>query len=209
MPSLETLYQDETFLVINKKAGISVHGGEKTKNSIIDSLHREKKKYSLLHRLDKETAGVLVLTKKKASKNLNQIITKSTKKYLAIVKGKITAKTLRLTGFVKVQQQEKWSSSIIKTLKRFSHYSLLEITLITGRSHQIRKQLQSINHPILGDDKYGDFELNHREKFRHLFLFAERIILAKQKPLLIKAPMPDYFKNFLKKYNVELPSSTK
>ncbi len=181
------LLEDEQFIAINKPAGVAVHGGSGVSFGVIEQLRmaRPQAKFlELVHRLDRETSGILLVAKKRSAlKNLqDQFRERQTgKTYLAMVRGtwpaklKVLDKPLHkylLDGNdaqagerrVKVVSRDDPdgmpSVTLVKVRAASKDYSLLEVTIKTGRTHQIRVHLASEGHPILGDDKYGDFELN-------------------------------------------------
>lgn len=191
------LYEDDYFLIINKPSGIACHGGSGISFGIIEELrntYKNNKFLELAHRLDKETSGILILAKKRlALTKLQEEIRNGNlhKKYLSIVSNNcnFSTKTIDLPLHkyltkegerrVKISDKEgKNAITTIKLLKNFNNFALLEITLHTGRTHQIRVHLQHINHPIIGDEKYGDFELNknlHKLNFTRMYLHAYKI----------------------------------
>jgi 23S rRNA pseudouridine955/2504/2580 synthase len=205
----KVLMEDESLLVIDKPAGVSVHGGSGVSFGVIEQLRmaRPQAKFlELVHRLDRDTSGLLMVAKKRSAlKNLqNQFRARQTgKTYLAVVKGvwpeklKVLDKPLfkYLLGASDAQAGERRvrvvsrddpqgmpSVSLVKVQARSAQFSLLEVTIKTGRTHQIRVHLASEGHPILGDDKYGDFELNKllarsgaQPGLRRMFLHAWRL----------------------------------
>lgn len=209
------LFEDGLFLAIDKPAGVAVHGGSGVSFGVIEQLRRSRPQAPLLelvHRLDRETSGVLLVAKKKSAlKSLqNQFRERETgKTYLALVKGawpqRLKVIDLALHKYlladgerrVKVVPPEhpdgQRSLSLVKvratgvlpalagTPDETTVFSLLEVTIKTGRTHQIRVHLAHSGHPIVGDDKYGDFDLNRRMVrvgLKRMFLHAWRLGLA-------------------------------
>jgi 23S rRNA pseudouridine955/2504/2580 synthase len=203
------LLEDEHLLVINKPAGVAVHGGSGVSFGVIEQLRmaRPQAKYlELVHRLDRETSGILLVAKKRSAlKNLqDQFRERQTgKTYLAMVRGcwpaklKVLDKPLHkyLLGASDEQAGERRvkvvarddpdgmpSVTLVKVRQACKDFSLLEVTIKTGRTHQIRVHLASEAYPIVGDDKYGDFELNKtlarantQPGLKRMFLHAWRL----------------------------------
>ena len=196
---------NQDFLVINKNAGIPVQGGTKSKKNLIDifsksQLFAHTKPYSV-HRLDKDTSGVLLIAKNRdIAKLLTSLfrLRKIHKVYLAICEGEITKNSglldndlIRYEGKKKVIENAK---TYYKILDKNSNFSLLELKPVTGRKHQLRKQLFEIGHPICGDDKYFSKIPN-----KNLMLHAYQVkFMIKDKKFTYRALPPNYFVNFIK-----------
>ena len=203
------LFEDESLLAIDKPAGVAVHGGSGVSFGVIEQLRQARpqaKLLELVHRLDRDTSGILLVAKKRSAlRHLqDQFRERETgKTYLALVKGDWPAKLkvidqpllkFLLQGQdgaegerrVRVTTPEDpdgmRSVTLVKVSKRLPGATLLEVTIKTGRTHQIRVHLASQGHPIAGDDKYGDFEWNRQLQrpgnspgLKRMFLHAWRL----------------------------------
>ena len=199
---------NEDFIVINKDSGISVQGGTKSKKNLIDIFKKSKifentKPYSV-HRLDKDTSGVFIIAKKR---EMAQLLTslfrlrKIHKTYLAICHGELEKNSgelndnlIRYDNGKKIVEKAK---TIFKVIDKNSEASLLELKPITGRKHQLRKQLYNIGHSIYGDEKYKHITLKGINKKLMLHSYQVKFLINDQKHTY-KALLPDYFKNLLK-----------
>ena len=201
------LYEDKNIIVFNKPSSFSVHSGTGIGYGLIDIIRLAKKdceRIDLLNRLDKDTSGCLIVTKNLLSlriyqKKLND--NKLEKKYLCLVKGlwdkNIKRNEINLTRGNKTKK----ALSEYKIIKYFKESTLLEVNLITGRYHQIRKQCALLGHPIIGDSKYGDFDINRiykRNGLNRIFLHSYSVRIDSKKEKLIKSPMPKELEKFLK-----------
>ena len=222
----EVLFEDDALLALNKPSGVAVHGGSGLKYGVIEALRaaRPQAKFlELVHRLDRDTSGVLLLAKKRAVLvAMHELLRegKTDKRYLALVKGVwpheakhhvraalhkfVTAEgERRVSAAADDDDEGKQAHTVFNLQKRYTDASLLEAQLKTGRTHQIRVHLASSGYPILGDDKYGDFELNKRlnkQGLKRMFLHAARISFvhpATGERLRIEAPLPDDCARFL------------
>ena len=195
------LYEDDHLLAIDKPAGVAVHGGSGVSFGVIEQLRRARpqaKFLELVHRLDKETSGILLLAKKRSALTAlqDQFRARDTgKTYAALVIGAWPAsrkvidvplhKFLDAAGERRVrtavgEDEGKRSITLVKVAATYARFSLLDVTIKTGRTHQIRVHLQHEGHPIVGDPKYGDFELNREVargplRFARMFLHARRL----------------------------------
>jgi 23S rRNA pseudouridine955/2504/2580 synthase len=218
------LLEDEHLLVIDKPAGVAVHGGSGVSFGVIEQLRQARPQarfLELVHRLDKETSGILMLAKKRSALTAlqEQFRSRETgKTYAALVSGTWPAKLkvidvalhkyLDAGGERRVRAVDndhadgRRSVSLVKIAQTFEHYTLLDVTIKTGRTHQIRVHLVNAGHPIVGDDKYGDFALNkqlargeglHGLRFERMFLHARRLAFdhpATGQRIELQAPLP-------------------
>jgi len=222
-PGFRVAYEDDALLVIEKPAGVAVHGGSGVSFGVIEQLRaaRQGARFlELAHRLDRETSGLLILAKKRAALvALHAALREGrvTKRYLALAKGAWTRptrevelplrKTLTHAGErrVNVEPGGQASRTLFRLVEQCAGFSLLEATLATGRTHQIRVHLAHLGFPIAGDDKYGDFELNRqlaRHGLKRMFLHARE--LAFDHPLTgarigLVAPLPEDLADFLER----------
>ncbi len=201
---------NENFLVLNKPSGIPVQSGTKSLKNIIDILKNseyfENSKPFIVHRLDKETSGILIIAKNRRYAQLFTSlfrIRKIHKTYLAIAYGKVdnSIKVMKddLVYYENNKKIFQKAVSNIKTIKSNNAYSYLELKPITGRKHQLRKQLLNIGCPIVGDDKYF---LNDRKrlKIKNLMLHAFKIkFMINNIQYNFKAEYNNQFEDFLKK----------
>ncbi len=201
---------NENFIVINKPTGIPVQSGTKSFKNIIDILKNtkyfENSKPFIVHRLDKETSGVLIIAKNRKYAQLFTSlfrIRKIHKTYLALVYGKVS-KSIKVMKDDLIYYENKKkifqkAVSNLKIIKSNNDYSYLELNPITGRKHQLRKQLLNIGYPIIGDDKYF---LNNKKriKTKNLMLHAYKIkFMINNIQYYFKAKYNNLFEDFLKK----------
>ncbi len=204
------LEDNENFIVINKPTGLPVQSGTKSLKNIIDILKNtkyfENSKPFIVHRLDKETSGILIIAK---NRKFAQLFTslfrlrKIHKTYLAIVYGKVN-KSIKIMrdNLIYIEKNKKITQKAISNLKIIrsgEDYTFLELNPITGRKHQLRKQLLNIGNPIVGDDKYF---LNNRKriKIRNLMLHAHKIkFMINNVQYNFKANYDSIFEDFFKK----------
>ena len=228
------LMEDEHLLAIDKPAGVAVHGGSGVSFGVIEQLRQARpqaKLLELVHRLDRETSGILLVAKKRSAlKNLqDQFRERETgKTYLALVQGDWPArlkvidqplhKYLLSDGErrVKVTTQDDpdgmRSITLVKVAQRLQGCTLLEVTIKTGRTHQIRVHLASHGHPIAGDDKYGDFEWNkalHKQGLKRMFLHAWRLQFnhpASGERVALQAELPPELQQYVQHVQLPTPS---
>ena len=200
---------NENFIVLNKSAGISVQGGTKSKKNLVDIFAKSKifkntKPYSV-HRLDKDTSGVFIIAKNRETAQLLTSLfrlRKVHKTYLAICNGEVeknsgewTDELIRYDNGKKIVEKAR---TIFKVIDKNSNSSLLEMKPITGRKHQLRKQLFNIGHSIYGDKKYRS-SISTKGINKELMLHSYQIrFMINNKKYTYKALLPDYFKKLLK-----------
>ncbi|MGA0123532.1 MAG: RluA family pseudouridine synthase [Pelagibacteraceae bacterium] len=207
---------NDNFVVINKPSGIPVQSGTKSFKNIIDTLRKtkyfENAKPFIVHRLDKDTSGILIVAK---NREYAQLFTslfrlrKIHKTYLAIVYGEIPKGTKILEDELILYEKDKKiiqkALSYLKLLKTNSQYSLLELRPITGRKHQLRKQLYNLGNPIIGDDKYFFKNRGVYIKSKYLMLHAYEIkFMINDVKYNFSAPLNENFSEFLNKKNLNI-----
>lgn len=229
------VYEDEHLLAVNKPAGVAVHGGSGVSSGVIEQLRQARptaRFLELVHRLDKETSGLLLIAKKRSALTAlqDQFRERETGKTYAVLvlgvwaenKKVVDVPLLKFTGadgerWVRAvthshdpqAEQAKRSISLVKVVQRLAGptglsehgdgFTLLDVTIKTGRTHQIRVHLAHEGHPIVGDPKYGDFEANRALargalRFDRMFLHARRLRFAHPatgQEIELLAPLPD------------------
>ena len=200
---------NENFIVLNKNSGISVQGGTKSKKNLVDifsksEIFKNTKPYSV-HRLDKDTSGVFIMAKNRETAQLLTSLfrlRKVHKTYLAICHGEIEKNSgewnndlIRYDNGKRIIEKAK---TIFKVIDKNSNSSLVEMKPITGRKHQLRKQLFNIGHSIYGDKKYNS-SLFTKGINKNLMLHSYQIrFMINEKKYTYKALLPDYFKKLLR-----------
>ena len=204
------IYEDKYIIVFNKPSSFSVHSGTNTGYGLIDVIRefrKDFKRLDLLHRLDKETSGCVIITKSYESLKIFQKKIKNkeiNKRYLCLVKGRWNAKIKKSTHRLTRDSKTVDAETHFKVIKYYKNSTLLEAELITGRHHQIRKHCEILNHPIIGDKKYGDRALNklYKEKgLSRIFLHASLIKFYLNKEIIVECPLPIELESFLKNHN--------
>ena len=221
------LFEDEVLLAIDKPAGLAVHGGSGVAHGVIESLRSmrpDARFLELVHRLDRETSGVLLLAKKRvALVALHEMIREHDmdKRYLAGVAGRFRnerqrvrlalAKRVNSAGDkrVSVSEEGQDAETVFHLVERGPEMSLLEAELLTGRTHQIRVHLAHLGHPVLGDDKYGNFELNRELRklgLKRMFLHAAKLSFAHPttgERIELASPLPADLEKFRSRIKAE------
>ena len=231
MKNINILYEDDFSIIINKPAGLAVQGGKGVKSSL-DKIIAEYCSPSplLVHRLDKDTSGILLAAKgRESAANFSRVFNaerKARKLYTAVCAGNFAAKSAGsfvtknagnfaandrnvIADKLMVRGKMKESRTICKMIKSAAlpyseneilEYSVLELELGSGRTHQIRRHLSMNGNPVLGDDKYGDFKLNKKLNkslsLKHLLLHASRLVI-KEYNIDITCPLPPYFDQYV------------
>ena len=226
-PRIPLLHEDDDLLVVDKPAGLAVHGGSGVQRGLIEWLRHlrpELRYLELGHRLDRETSGVLVLAKRRSAllalhRGLRE--RRVAKTYLAVVAGQhprrevmVKLPLLREVGplgerLVRVDPEGREALSRVRGIAYGVdqdldlHHSMVEVRIETGRTHQIRVHLQHLGFPILGDERYGDFQLNkrlHSLGLRRMLLHAAEFSLpwlsGQGGRLIFRAPLPEAFKRW-------------
>jgi len=218
------LFEDDWLLAIDKPPGVAVHGGSGVSFGVIEQLRRARpaaRFLELVHRLDRETSGVLLLAKKRSALTAlqDQFRARDTgKTYAALVLGdwpeKLKVIDVPLHKYLKADgerrvrtstaddAQAKRSITLVKVVQRFAGFTLLDVSIKTGRTHQIRVHLAHAGHAIVGDDKYGDFESNKSlargsalpgQRYDGMFLHARRLAFdhpSSGERIELQAPLP-------------------
>ncbi len=200
---------NDDFIVINKKAGVSVQGGTKSKKNLIDIFSKSEifkdSKPLTVHRLDKDTSGILIIAKhRKSAQLLTSLfrLRKIYKSYIAICHGEITKKkgvwNEPLVRFEEDKKITENAETIYNVIDKNTNSTLVKMKPITGRKHQLRKQLYNIKHPIIGDDKYTFFsktKSNNKNLMLHAYSIKFMINGIKH---TYRAPIPDYFEKMIR-----------
>ncbi|WP_438863176.1 23S rRNA pseudouridine(955/2504/2580) synthase RluC [Neptunicella sp.] len=222
----QIIYEDDVLIVVNKPSGMAVHGGSGLSFGLIEALRAlrpDQRFLELVHRLDRDTSGILLVAKKRSAlKSLHEQLRDKTvdKRYQALVNGhwpenrfKVKAplqKNVLQSGerMVSVHPDGKPSETRFRILQQFEQATLVEASPITGRTHQIRVHCQHAGHSIACDDKYGDKEfdqLMQQQGLKRLFLHAYRIAFVHPKegtPVRFIAPLESSLQQALDKLTI-------
>lgn len=215
------VFEDDVLAVIDKPAGVASHGGSGVAFGLIETLRatRPELRYlELVHRLDKETSGLIVVAKRRSALTALHAQLRAggvDKSYLALVRGawreRAAAVSLPLLKqrnpagerYVRVHREGRTAQTEFRAERRFRGFTLVRARLLTGRTHQIRVHLAHLNHPIAGDEKYGDFAWNRelaRAGLKRMFLHAERLAFDHPRGgdrLELQAPLPVELQRFM------------
>lgn len=195
---------NKEYWILEKPYNLACQGGEGVKFSLEDSIRQELyEEPFLVHRLDKETSGLILVAKNAKSAGKYATLFKQNyieKRYRAIVFGKFP-KTLSINDDIITKGKIQEANTEAKLIKTYDNFSLVSLKINTGRMHQIRKHLSKQGYPIIGDDKYGDFALNRLIKkttsISNLMLQANFLAIQKER-VEASLELPNYFEDFLK-----------
>lgn len=215
------LYEDDGFLIVNKPAGFAVHGGSGVSSGIIEGLRLlrpEAKFLELVHRLDKDTSGCLVIAKKRSALRAFHAIFRDNqvkKTYIALLVGQWKKKQLVVNApllknvakggerMVTISREGKEAETVFTRLQQFKEVTLVEAAPKTGRTHQIRVHALHLGHPIIGDERYGRDDINtiFRQKgYKRMFLHAKTLTFSHPTTgelMKIHAPLPSQLETLL------------
>jgi 23S rRNA pseudouridine955/2504/2580 synthase len=209
------LYEDDRLIAMDKPSGIAVHGGSGLSWGLIEamrSLRPQATELELVHRLDRDTSGCLLLSKRRSAlRDLHRLIREKAvkKRYLVLLAGQLRRPEVRVDAplrknvlqggerMVRVDREEgKPAQTVFRRLRRLGGLTFAEAELITGRTHQIRVHAAYLGAPVAGDEKYGNDQSNRRLRhlgLKRLFLHASALIFTpghRDRPLSIEAPLP-------------------
>lgn len=225
------LYDQDGLLVVNKPSGLAVHGGSGVHLGLIEALRQMPGNHGfleLVHRLDRDTSGcVMIARKRSVLKRMQDALRERqgiTKTYIALAQGvwpknrvdvDVPLQRYLLPSgerMVRAHSEGKASKTLFKVLRQYREVALVEAKPISGRTHQIRVHALHVGCPLIGDDKYGDTELNHRLRMSgggRLFLHAQslQICLPNQAPLYFEAPLPIELEQVLARLDSEGPGT--
>jgi 23S rRNA pseudouridine955/2504/2580 synthase len=226
------IFEDKSFLAINKPSGIAVHGGSGIHLGVIETLRQlrpQLKFLELAHRLDRDTSGCLLLVKKSSVlKELHELLRSGNikKTYLALVAGHWPKSLLKVDAplsknqlrskerIVRVQKEGKISLTQFTVKQYFSESTLVAAMPITGRTHQIRVHAQHAEHPIVGDEKYGNKDINKKMRTlgcKRLFLHASQLrfnLPSTGQTITLNAELPDDLNKVLKRLSLSLDNKS-
>lgn len=219
--ALPVVFEDDAILVVDKPAGKAVHGGSGVSFGVIEQLRSQRPDARLLelaHRIDRETSGLLIVAKKRSAlKALHDMMREGRidKHYLALVRGTwhnaLQHVRLPLLKYllpdgerrVRVSDEGKPSHSVVRKVEVLGGFTLLDVELMTGRTHQIRVHLSHLGFPLCGDDKYGDFALNkalEKRGLKRMFLHAASLSFehpVSGERILLQSPLPEELQAFV------------
>jgi 23S rRNA pseudouridine955/2504/2580 synthase len=220
------LFEDDRLLVVNKPAGLAVHGGSGLSVGAIEALRAlrpDDRELELVHRLDRDTSGCLMVAKRRSVLRLLHALQRDgriEKTYLALLAGRWRRGAARVDAplrksvlqggerMVRVAADGKDAVTELRVVQRYRDSTLVEARLVTGRTHQIRVHAAHLGTPIVGDPKYGDAEANRRSRelgLRRLFLHASALVVdwpGEEPPLRIGAPLDPPLVQFLERLEI-------
>ncbi len=215
------IYEDKRLLVLNKPSGVAVHGGSGISHGVIELLRHSRpdlKELALVHRIDRDTSGCLVMAKRRSAlRELHERFRQGEveKNYMALVVGNWQLGEQLIDAPLYVQNRQngerhvvvsgklgKEAQTRVSLSRKYGKYSLLQCAPLTGRTHQIRVHLDHAEHPIIGDQRYGDDDANRKAKkfgLKRLFLHAQSIAFPDKSgnDLHFTAPLADDLERFL------------
>jgi 23S rRNA pseudouridine955/2504/2580 synthase len=216
------LFEDDAILIVNKPSGFPVHGGSGIDSGIIEGFRQlkpEQRFLELVHRLDRDTSGCLLIAKKRSTlRLLHEQFRDDTvnKTYVALLSGQWARKKLIVNQpllknvskggerMVVINPNGKESETLFRRLKLYKDATLVEATPKTGRTHQIRVHAAYMSHPIIGDDRYGFDDINKAFKnrgYKRMFLHAETLQFqhpVSGQTIRVSAPLPQHYLDFIK-----------
>jgi 23S rRNA pseudouridine955/2504/2580 synthase len=224
-----TLYEDDLILIINKPSGIAVHGGTGINGGVIEGLrilYPKAPSLELVHRLDRETSGCLMIAKKHSMlRRLHNLLRcgEIDKQYLALVQGHWKSRRTQVNAplrknilksgerIVRVSPDGKSAITQFSIERQFATTTLLKVKLLTGRTHQIRVHAAHVGNPIAGDNKYGhdtfNQQMRHDYNLKHLFLHASKLDIDLPEikyHLTIEAPLPPLLQQVVNNIDVKI-----
>lgn len=209
---IPVLYADDDMMIVDKPSGLAVQPGAGVRVCLVDAIERDYgyRPY-LVHRLDRETAGCLVVARSpRAAAAISRLLDSggTRKRYRAIVAGSPAPAEGAFRADVMVDGKPKRAETRYRTLESDGRLSLVEAELGTGRMHQIRQHFAGAGHPIVGDDRHGDFALNKalakEYGAKRLLLYAAELELdagaPRNEPIRVRASVPPHFAAFLERW---------
>jgi 23S rRNA pseudouridine955/2504/2580 synthase len=205
---IPSLYSDDDILIIDKPSGLAVQPGEGVRICVIDAVERD---YGfrpfLVHRLDRETAGCLVVARTSpAAARMSALMggNGALKVYRAVVSGTPEPASGVYRDDVQVRGADKSAETRYRTIYSDGRLTLVEAELGSGRMHQIRQHFAKAGHPVAGDDRHGDFKLNKilakELGIKRLMLYAARLRLPLATPVEVAAALPQHFADFFARW---------
>lgn len=206
------IHEDNHLLVLNKPPGLAVHGGSGVRHGVIEGLRALRPAapfLELVHRLDRETSGLLMVAKRRSRlRQLHELLRDDAveKHYIALLAGRLPRGPIPIEApldrfhlqggerMVRVANSGRHARSVFRAIERFPGAALAEVVIDTGRTHQIRVHAQHMGHPVVGDEKYGEREANRTFRelgVRRLFLHAHRLVIPwpDDQPTTLEAPL--------------------